>query len=276
MQSSNELTAKAVKLSLLEKLEAAPHRVAAPIECDTVSFAPPEGLLVAGFPWKARASEGEEGSVEVDPDLADTVIAWSAQGNAAKTAMEKIECVIEIDYKSDAPLEDLIHLAASGECSLALTGLAMGADEVEEGLYCERLEAFAAAMLRAGNYTKSLYPFSPVFEALFMERLGKAEDAKAARLDWARRKVDIDQPAAARIEYALRRTGLGRLSVEKACERALLAHFGGEQMLDAALMALARPIAQRLESFANERLDKPKSKQDRYELGEPAAGASGQ
>lgn len=275
MQSPNGLTVKAVKMSLLEKQEVAQHRVVAPIECDTVSFAPPPGLLVAGFPWKARASAqgGDDGGLEVDEDLADTVIAWSAQGNAAKTPMEKIECVLEIDYKDTAPVEDLLHLATSGECSLAVTGLSFGADETEEALYCEKLEAFARAMLKAGNYTKSLYPFSPVFEALFLERLGKTEDAASMRLDWARRKVDIEQPSAARIEYALRRTALGRLSVEKACERALLEHFGGEQMLDAALRALARPIAKRLELFAEERKDKPKSKQDRYELGEAASGS---
>lgn len=275
MQSFNGLTAKAVNISLLEKQEQAQHRVVAPIVCDTVSFAPPPGLLMAGFPWKARASEdGAEGSMEVDEDLADTVIAWSAQGNAAKTPFEKIECVIEIDYKMDAPVEDLIHLAASGECSLAVIGLDWGADAVEEELYCDKVKAFAKAMLKAGNYTKSLYPFSPVFEAFFIERLGKAEDAKAMRSDWAQRKVDIDQPAAARLEYALRRTGLGRLSVERACEQALLEHFGSEELLDAALRALARPIAKRLESFADERQPKPKSKQDRYELGE-ASGDQG-
>lgn len=270
MQTNENLT-PSIKVSELEKQKIAFHRVMAPIECDLASFAPPKGLLMAGFTWKSRTVEGAGGAeaYEVDEDLADTVIAWSSQGNAAKTANDKIECVIEVDYKSNAPAEDLVHLAAAGECSIAVVGLSLAATSEEEAIYCAEVKKFCQAMLKAGNFTKSFYPFSPIFEALFIERLGKVEDAKAIRSDWAHRKVDIDLPAAARTEYALRRTGLGRKAVEQVCTQALLEHFGSEELLDVAIKALARPIAQRLESFGEERRDKPKSKQDRYDLGDP-------
>lgn len=266
---NNSPTAPIFKVSELEKHKFAFHRVIAPIECDTAGFTPPKGLLVAGFPWKSRTSGAGESEVyEVDEDLADTVIAWSSQGNAAKTAQEKIECIIEIDYHLALPPEDLIHLAAAGECSLALVGLEVGATEEQEQEYADQLKKFSAAMLKASNYTKSLYPFSQIFEASLIEKLGKTQDAERIRADWASRKVDIDLPAAARTEYALRRTGLGRKKVETACMEALVEHFGSEELLVSAMRALARPIAKRLESFGEEQRDKPKSKQDRYDLGE--------
>jgi hypothetical protein len=262
----NELTAASVKVSLLEKMENSPSRVIAPIECDDMSFQPPAGLFIAGFSWTARRSEGSDLGWEIDENLVDTVVAWSALGNSAKSAQEKVECVLEVGYQEDVPAEDLIHLASSGEFSLALVGLPDGSSDQEAADYCKRLGQVAAKMLRASNFSKSFYPFSNEFEALFLERMGKVEDAERLRTQWSRGLVDVKHPSGARVEYALKRTPLGRLDVRAACLAALLEHFGSQEMLDVAIGALARPIAKRVERFADEIKAQPKAKQERFGL----------
>lgn len=266
MTYEKELAASSVKVSLLEKMSISPSRVVAPIECDDMSFQPPEGLLIAGFAWSARRSEGSELGWEIDENLVDTVVAWSALGNSAKTAQEKVECVLEVGYKEDVPAEDLVHLASSGEFSLALVGLADGCSEEEALAYCTRLADLSTRMLRASNFSKSLYPFSNEFEALFLERMGKVDDAERLRAQWSKGLVDVKNSAGARVEYALKRTPLGRFDVRTACLGALLDHFGSQEMLDAAIKALARPIAKRVERFADEIKAQPKAKQERFGL----------
>ncbi len=256
---------KGIPISLLEKMEFAPNRVVAPIDCDDVSFEPPQGLMVAGFPWRARRDSGSDLGWEVDENLVDTLVAWSSIGNAAKSAAERVECVLEVDWREEIPAEDLIHLAASGEFSVALVGLELS-DAENAAAYCARLKDLASRMLKTGNYSKMLFPFSPIFETVFLEKMGKAADAKAIREKWARREVDIENPMAAKTEYALRRTPLGRRDVQAACEEALLEHFGDEKLLEAAMKALARPIAKRLESFAEEIKTQPKAKDERFGL----------
>lgn len=256
---------KGIPVSLLEKLGFAPGRVLAPLECDEVSFEPPEGLLVAGFPWKAKKDEGSELGWEIDENLVDTVVAWSSIGNSAKSAAERVECVLEVDWRDDVPAEDLIHLAAAGEFSLALVGLELQ-DNENAAAYCSRIKELARQMLKTGNYSKMLFPFSPIFEAVFLEKLGKAGDADLVRQKWAKREIDIENPLAAKMEYALRRTPLGRKDVQAACEEALLEHFGDERMLEEAMRALARPIAKRLEGFAAEIKTQPKAKDERFGL----------
>lgn len=266
MTNGNELAAASVKVSLLERMEVSPSRVVAPIECDEMSFEPPRGLFIAGFAWSARRSAGAELGWEIDENLVDTVVAWSALGNSAKTAQEKVECVLEVGYQEDVPADDLVHLASSGEFSLALVGLSEGCSDEEAKAYCERLADMASRMLRASNFCKSFYPFSNEFEALFLERMGKASDAERMRAQWSKGLVDVKHPAGARVEYALRRTPLGRPDVRAACHGALLGHFGSQDMLDAAIEALARPIAKRVESFADEVKAQPKAKQERFGL----------
>ena len=261
-----ELAAGTVKVSLLEKMRVSPARVIAPIECDEMAFEPPVGLAIAGFVWRARPAEGAGGGWEIDENLVDTVVGWSALGNAAKTEGESIECVVEIDYREEVPAEDLVHLASSGEFSLALVGLEAGAPAEKAQAYADRLSQLARAMLKASNFSKRLYPFSLEFEAVFLESMGKTEDAERARGNWARGLCDARQPSGARVEYALRRTGLGRAEVSEACKAALLDHFGGRELLDAAMSALARPIARRVERFADEIKAQPKAKQDRFGL----------
>lgn len=269
MNNFGSLTESSVKASSLESMSFSAARVIAPIDCDDLSLSPPPGLLVAGFPWSARKSEESDLGWEIDENLVDTIVAWSTLGNSAKLPEDKIECVLEIGYKDDVPAADLVHLASSGEFSLALVGLASGAPAEEEAAYAAKLKEFAAAMLRAGNFCKSLYPFSNEFEAIFLERLGKRDEALRARNNWSKGLVDIKHPSGARIEYALKRTGLGSMLVRQACEEALLEHFGSEEMLSAAIVALARPIAKRLEGFADEVKAQPKAKQERF----PAAAA---
>lgn len=252
-------------ISVLEKLGFAPHRVVAPIQCDEVSFEPPKGLLVAGFPWKAKKDDDSELGWEIDENLVDTVVAWSSIGNSAKTAQERIECVLEVDWRDEVPAEDLIHLAAAGEFSLALVGLDRD-DEEHAKEYCEKLKEIASNMLKAGNYSKMLFPFSQVFETIFLEKLGKVADANAIRDKWAKREIDMESPIAAKTEYALRRTPLGRRDVQQACLDALLEHFGNEEMLAAAAKALARPIAKRMKGFVEEIKAQPKAKDERFGL----------
>lgn len=266
MNVTPNLAANAVKVSLLEQMSVSPSRVIAPIECDEMAFEPPLGLAIAGFSWRARASSDAAGGWEIDENLVDTVVGWSALGNAAKTEGESIECVVEIDYREDVPAEDLVHLASSGEFSLALVGLEAGASTEDAQAYAGRLSQLARAMLRASNFSKRLYPFSLEFEAVFLDSLGKQEDAARMRSNWARGLCDVRQPSGARVEYALRRTGLGRAEVSLACKSALLDHFGSQELLDAAMSALARPIARRVERFADEIKAQPKAKQERFGL----------
>ena len=65
-----------IKASILAQMEMSPARVIAPIDCDEMCYAPPEGLMVAGFPWRAKL--GEDGGWEIDENLVDTIVAWSA------------------------------------------------------------------------------------------------------------------------------------------------------------------------------------------------------
>lgn len=275
-------TEKTIKLSELGTMSQSWARVLAPIECDDVSFAPPAGLRVAGFAWAARPSQGaapvgaaptiasQEGDLgwEVDENLVDTVVAWSALGNAAEKASDKVECVIEVPYQEELPAEDLIHTAASGEFSLALVGLERSASAEQRAAYARKLKELALSMLKAANFSKSLYPFSNEFEALFLESMGKKEDAELMRKDWSLGKVDALNDAGARVEYALKRTGLGTLEVRAACQEALMEHFGSQDMVVAAMRALAAPVAQRVAKFAEEIKDQPKAKQDRFHLTE--------
>lgn len=266
MTESTSLTVPAVKVSLLEKMKISPARVIAPLECDDISFQPPAGLYVAGFPWLARRSETNELGWEIDENLVDTVVAWSASGNTAKSAHEKVECVLEVDYLADVPAEDLIHLASSGEFSLSLVGLDAMAEPSDLAHYAARLKTVAACMLKAHNFSKSFYPFSNEFEALFIERMGKKDDAERMRSNWSKGLVDVKHPSGARVEYSLKRTPLGRVEIRQACLEALRDHFGGDEMLDTAVMALARPIAKRVESFTDELKAQPKAKQERFGL----------
>jgi hypothetical protein len=231
-----------------------------------MSFSPPKGLFLAGFPWKARKVAGEVDSWEVDENLIDTVVAWSALGNNAKTSDEKIECVLEIDYRDTVPAEDFIHLASSGEFSLALVGLEEGASEEEKAKYSQRLKVLAKTMLLSSNFSKSLYPFSNEFEALFLECLGKADDALKMRKNWSKGLVDVKHPAGARVEYALKRTALGSVTLGQDCADVLIEHFGSEELMVEAMLSLAKPIAKRVERFAEEIKAQPKSKQDRFDL----------
>jgi hypothetical protein len=261
-----ELAASTVKASALEAMEFSPTRVASPIHCDAMALSPPKGLLIAGFPWAARPSAGSDLGWEVDEDLVDTIVAWSALGNAAKTPEEKIECVLEVDYRDQVPAQDLVHLASYGEFSLALVGASTDSPAQEQALYAARLKEVALAMLSAPNFAKSLYPFSNEFEAFFLEGLGKPEEATAARDRWSKGLADMKHPSGARVEYALKRTPLGSSQTRQACHEALLEHFGSQEMLEEAMRALARPIAKRLEGFAREVQAQPKSKQDRFDL----------
>lgn len=255
-----------IKVSLLDKFGVSPTRVIAPIDCDDMSFSPPKGLYLAGFPWKARRVDGDVTSWEVDENLVDTVVAWSALGNNAKTSDEKIECVLEIDYRDTVPAEDLIHLASSGEFSLSLVGLPEEASAEDQDKYAQRLKVLAKTMLMSSNFSKSFYPFSNEFEALFLERLGKVDDALKMRQNWAKGLVDVKQPAGARVEYALKRTALGSVMVRQHCMEALVEHFGSEELMVEAMLSLAKPIAKRVERFAEEIKAQPKSKQDRFDL----------
>lgn len=270
MNNFGSLTEQSVKASSLESMPFSPARVMAPIECDDLSLSPPPGLLVAGFPWSARRSDDSDLGWEIDENLVDTIVAWSTLGNSAKLPEDKIECVLEVGYEDDVPAADLVHLASSGEFSLALVGLAAGASAEQEAAYAAKLKELASAMLKASNFCKSLYPFSNEFEAIFLERLGKSGEAERARENWAKGLADVKHPSGARVEYAIKRTGLGSMLARTACKEALLDHFGSEELLDAAIFALARPIAKRLEGFADEVKAQPKAKQDRF----PPASAS--
>lgn len=264
--SAFELAASTVKVSVLEAMEVSPARVVAPIHCDAQALSPPTGLLMAGFPWAARKDEGSELGWDIELDLVDTMVMWSSLGNAAKTPEEKIECVLEVDYRDEVPAQDLIHLASQGEFSLALVGCSPSSSPEERLAYAARLKELASTMLSAPNFAKSLYPFSNEFEAFFLEGLGKPQEAQAARERWAKGLVDVKHPSGARVEYALLRTALGSVETRQACHEALLEHFGSPQMLQAAIEALARPIAKRLEGFAREVQAQPKAKQDRFDL----------
>lgn len=266
MNHPKNLAALAVKVSLLEKMTISPARVIAPIDCDEMAFQPPPGLAIAGFPWTARRAEGTELGWEVDENLLDTVVAWSTLGNAAKSAQEKIECVLEIDYREEAPAEDLVHLASSGEFSLSLVGLSPMLAPEDVAAYAKRLKELAVAMLNASSFSKHLYPFSNEFEAIFLECMDKKADAEVMRSDWARGQADVRHPSGARVEYALMRTPLGLLEVSEACREVLLEHFGSQELLEAAMSALARPIARRVQKFADEIMAQPKAKQERFVL----------
>jgi hypothetical protein len=124
-------------------------------------------------------------------------------------------------------------------------------------------------MLRSASFCKSFYPFSNEFEAYFLERLGKIDDAEKMRHNWSHGLVDVKHVSGSRVEYALARTPLGSMDVRKACIQALLDHFGSQEMVDAAFLALAKPIAKRVGRFVDEVKAQPKAKQDRFDLAAP-------
>ena len=267
MSKSENTKFQGIKASLLSQMEQSPARVLAPIHCDDMCYEPPKGLQIGGFPMIARKLDGED-SWELDENLLDTVVAWSALGNAAKTAEEKVESVLEIDYRDDFPLQDLVHMAASGEFSLSLVGVGITSSDEEMAEYSSKLKELSATMLRFSNFSKSLYPFSNEFEALFLERMGKHEDASSMRALWSKGLADLKHPSGARVEYALRRTGLGDLRVKQACLEALQEHFGSDESITVAIESLARPIAKRIGKFADEMKAQPKAKQDRFKQAE--------
>ena len=252
-----------INASLLSTLQQSPARVLAPIYCDDMCYEPPKGLQVGGFPLITRKDAGSN-SWEIDENLLDTVVAWSALGNAAKTAEEKIESIIEIDYRDEIPFEDIVHMAASGEFSLSLVGVTPSSSKEELALYASNLKALATIMLKFSNFSKSLYPFSNEFEAIFLERMGKKDDALLMRSMWSKGMADLKHPSGARVEYALKRTALGNLEVKEACYQALLDHFGSDESITTAVKSLARPIAKRIGKFADEVKAQPKAKQDRF------------
>lgn len=257
-----------VPLSWLAQQPKSIARVVSGIVADTTSYAPPEGLLIAGFGFTGKVVDLPTGGkdVECQEELVDTVISWSMLGSNAKTELEKVECVLELDYKQELPYESIAKLSAQGDFSIALIGWD-GSDSTREA-YLSALKKCAAETLKIPAFSKRLYPFSLVFEWIFLEHMGKSEEVDRIKKQLAGGLINVMHPAGARLEYGLRHAHLGMKGLEAACREVLVDFYGSEEAVGSLCKSIAKPIVKRIQGFAEEVKIQNKPKVYRYQVGE--------
>lgn len=248
------------KLSWLSSVEHSPFRVISGLCADETSYAPPEGLLIAGFKCDGTVIQLPSGFKEMEfkEDLVDTVISWSMQGSNAKSDLEKVECVLELDFRDDLPYASIAQLASQGDFSLALVG--WDGNEEERANYHEKLAQLGKEVLRLPAFSKRLYPFSIAFEWIFLEELGKSVEAQSQRERIGKALVDILHPSGARQEYALKYACLGLPGIEATSRSILEQHYGSKEEVAQMCKSIVKPIIKRISNFAQEVRTQSKSK----------------
>ena len=136
------------------------------IVCDTPSFAPPNGVRIAGFLYDTDPNTGEYAE-----DLLDTLIAWGVIARTNVKQERKTTSIVEIPFgTTNLVPEHIIHVAAAGGVSITLLPPEV---ETEENWNAWRNELlrFGKAILNTTHFGGRLYPFSDLLEPVFLENI---------------------------------------------------------------------------------------------------------